>query len=58
MGDDLLKLSKIGDFARDIRNENYKGGCWTDFSTSRTWPHVMLSPKGYVTRSVEYKTII
>jgi Kinetochore Sim4 complex subunit FTA2 len=43
---DLLKLSKIGVFARDIRKENYKGGRLTDFSASWTWPHVMLSFKG------------
>jgi hypothetical protein len=49
--DDLLELSKIGVFARDIKKENYSVGRLTDFSASWVWPHVMLSPKGYVTRA-------
>jgi hypothetical protein len=51
MGDDLLKLSRIGVFPRDIRKENYMGGRLTDFSASWTRPHVMLSFKGHDTRA-------
>ncbi|KAI9763375.1 MAG: hypothetical protein M1840_000567 [Geoglossum simile] len=47
MGADLENLNKIGIFARDIRRDNYRGGRFADFSASWTFPHVMLSFRGY-----------
>ncbi|KAI9765983.1 MAG: hypothetical protein M1840_006990 [Geoglossum simile] len=46
MGADLLKLSNIGVYPIDIKEDNYRGGRLTDFSASWTRPHVMLSVKG------------
>ncbi|KAH0563022.1 hypothetical protein GP486_002409 [Trichoglossum hirsutum] len=43
MGADLLTLSNIGVFVRDIKKDNYRGGRLTDFSASWTRLHVMLS---------------
>ncbi|KAI9762472.1 MAG: hypothetical protein M1840_001232 [Geoglossum simile] len=47
MGADLLKLSNIGVYPIDVKEDNYRGGRLTDFSASWTYPHVMLSFQGH-----------
>jgi Kinetochore Sim4 complex subunit FTA2 len=53
MSADLSKLSNIGVYPIDIKEDNYRGGRLTDFSASWTYPHVMLSFKGQTAFAIQ-----